>query len=79
MDRFLDRSALAHDWAAEGASSTSLVNALTNMYWEGVVRDISHAIRCMQLWKDTEPLQEEEDIMLRLPGGAASFIEPWGK
>ena len=79
MDDFLLPSASSCDWVEVGSTTQHLVETITKLYWEGVLREVGRAILCMKQWKDVQSLPEEDDIFLRLPAAAADFISLWGE
>jgi len=79
MDGLLAPSAPLCDWVEEGSTMHVLVEKITNLYWESIIREVGHAIMCMIQLRDTQSLPEEDDIISRLPANAADFISLWGK
>ena len=79
MTAFLDPSVVACKWSSEGASLDQFGNILTDVYWEGVVRELGTAILSLKHLRNVKSIPDEEDIMKRIPSGAAFFVSPWGK
>ncbi len=79
MAAFLDPGMAACQWSNESVSSDQLGNLLTDLYWEGVIRELGTAILSLKHLRDIKSIPDEEDIMKRIPSGAAFFVSPWGK
>jgi hypothetical protein len=79
MTSWLDQSAQKSEWSDVGSASDILVTNLSDLYWEGVTREVSDAILSYKLLESVPPLPEEEDIFQRLPSGVFEFIEAWGE
>jgi hypothetical protein len=79
MATFLDPGVAACKWTSEGASSDQLGNILTDVYWEGVIRELGTTMLSLKHLQDVKSIPDEEDIMKRIPSGAAFFVSPWGK
>lgn len=79
MTSWLDQSAHKSEWSDIGSASDVLVATLSDLYWEGVVREVCQAILSYKLLESVLPLPEEEDIYQRLPSGVFEFIEAWGE
>lgn len=78
MATFLDPNASACNWSSE-ISSDQLENLLNDVYWEGVIRELGTAILSLKHLQNVKSLSDEEDIMKRVPSGAAFFLGPWSK
>lgn len=78
MNQWLDPSAQISQWTELDSASEELLSALSQLYWEGVTREIALVILSYKTWERCDALPEEEDIYQRLPEGVFHFIEAWG-
>jgi hypothetical protein len=66
-------------WETQGNSQERLSELVEKVYWEGLRREIASAILSLKKLDNKKTLQEEEEIMLRLPDRAAYFAAAWCK
>ena len=79
MASWLEPTTIVSSWTDYGDSVESIIEALTDLYWEGITREIGTVIMCLKHLEGVECLPEEEDIMLRIPTRFEPFITAWGK
>jgi hypothetical protein len=78
MAQWLNPPAHVLPWAEIGPASEILNQALSELFWEGLTREISHAILSYKILDNSDILPEEKGIFQRLPESVFHFIEPWG-
>lgn len=79
MPGWLNPQAGVYSWTDVGPASDELLSALSELYWEGLTREMSPTILAQKLLERHRSLPEENDVMKRLPESAFHFIKAWGK
>ena len=78
MSTWLNPAVRPTPWTSVGPASEKLVSSLTELFWEGVTREVAYTIQAQKLFESQTPIPEEENIKSRVPHNAFGFLSDWG-